>query len=243
MSDDLYTALAELQANPPTIRRKAEGQVGTSRKFKYADLDTIWQATADWRNRHGITWICRPNIISPLHEATTIRALSYELHHSGSGQSIVGDYPLPATGDGQALGAAITYARRYAFCAVTGLIAEDDTDGQPPRERTRAKIPGPDHERLRDAAPPDPERVTRAKAGDGDPWQDQPPGPPVNITRSEARGTIDGRQDRAIMGRLGRMTHENRLRRLVQITGDDTLTGHKDLSAAQAAEVLRILEA
>ena len=234
MAEDLYAALAELQADPPTIRRKAEGQVGTSRKFKYADLDTIWKATADWRKRHGITWICRPNAISPLNEAATIRVLSYELHHSKSGQNIMGDYPLPATGDGQALGAAITYARRYAFCAVTGLIAEDDTDGQPPRERTQTKIPGPEHERLRDMSPPDPDRIERSRG-------------PANVSGFDEierqPESIGDNQRSRIMRHLGRLSKAERAERLRNLVGRDDIESTNDLSWAEAAEVIKVLEA
>ena len=232
MSDDLYAALAELQADPPTIKRRSEGQVGTSRKFKYADLDAIWQATRDWRRRHGIVWSCRPNIVR-FDNGQLTRAMSYELRHVKSEQIILGDYPLPATGEGQALGAAITYARRYAFCAVTGLITEDDTDGQAPRQRTRAKIPGPEHERLRHMSPPDQDLIQRTRG-------------PVDLSAwdevERQPESIGDNQRSRIMRHLGKMSKAERAGRLQNIVGRDDIESTNDLSWAEAAEVIKILE-
>jgi hypothetical protein len=51
------------------------------------------------------------------------------LHESGEERS--GEYPLPdpTSARPQDIGSAITYARRYSFCAVTGLVTEEDDDG------------------------------------------------------------------------------------------------------------------
>jgi hypothetical protein len=37
---------------------------------------------------------------------------------------------LLSKNDAQGQGSAITYARRYALCAVLNLVADDDDDGQ-----------------------------------------------------------------------------------------------------------------
>ena len=39
-------------------------------------------------------------------------------------------YGLPTVADSQAMGSAITYARRYSLCAILGIAAEDDEDGE-----------------------------------------------------------------------------------------------------------------
>jgi hypothetical protein len=53
------------------------------------------------------------------------------LIHTISGEYIQSTYPMPVTkGDGsQALGSAITYARRYALGAILGLNIDKDDDG------------------------------------------------------------------------------------------------------------------
>jgi hypothetical protein len=54
--------------------------------------------------------------------------LAYELRHT-SGEQIDGLWPLPDRGTPQEIGSAITYARRYSLCAVTGVApADDDRD-------------------------------------------------------------------------------------------------------------------
>jgi hypothetical protein len=72
---------------------------------------------------NGLAWVTRPTIVADRF------VLVYELLHT-SGEKISGEYPLPANGSPQALGSAITYARRYCLCAVTGVAADDDDDGQ-----------------------------------------------------------------------------------------------------------------
>lgn len=50
------------------------------------------------------------------------------LLHS-SGQWISSKVRMPSnTADAQAIGSAITYAKRYAFCAILGIVADDDED-------------------------------------------------------------------------------------------------------------------
>ena len=50
-----------------------------------------------------------------------------------TGQWIEGRMPLtPKAADPQSLGIAVTYVRRYLPCAMLGLVAEDDTDGNEP---------------------------------------------------------------------------------------------------------------
>jgi hypothetical protein len=53
--------------------------------------------------------------------------LRYTLTHVPSGEFQTGDYPLNLS-DPQKMGSAITYARRYALLAVTGIAAEDEDD-------------------------------------------------------------------------------------------------------------------
>ena len=59
-----------------------------------------------------------------------VTALVTTLHHT-SGQWIRGYYPVTAVkADPQAMGSAITYARRYALSAIVGVVSEDDDDGE-----------------------------------------------------------------------------------------------------------------
>jgi hypothetical protein len=46
-----------------------------------------------------------------------------------SGEFIESSYPLPSGGKPQEMGSALTYARRYCYCAILGIAADSDDDG------------------------------------------------------------------------------------------------------------------
>jgi hypothetical protein len=180
--------------------------------------------------------------------------LSYRLIHVETGEEINGHYPL-TEGHGQALGADITYARRYALCAVLGLLAEDDTDGQPigPRQRTAAKIPGPEHERLRHGTverTPEDRPAERQRPGGQPPvdmWMDNPPGEFDIGTPEDRPGSIDPRGPQ--MRNLQRLFHalgiEDRAVRLGMVSdmiGREILTANQ-LSQVEAEHIIKTLKA
>ncbi|MCC5621458.1 ERF family protein [Nostoc sp. CHAB 5715] len=47
-----------------------------------------------------------------------------------SGERITSTYPLPEIADSQKFGAALTYARRYAVCAILSVTADEDNDAE-----------------------------------------------------------------------------------------------------------------
>ncbi|MBN3962185.1 ERF family protein [Nostoc sp. NMS8] len=47
-----------------------------------------------------------------------------------SGESITSTYPLPEISDSQKFSAALTYARRYAVCAILSVTADEDNDAE-----------------------------------------------------------------------------------------------------------------
>ena len=51
---------------------------------------------------------------------------------------------MPVTEQGaQAIGSALTYAKRYAFCAILGIVADDAEDGNLSQGNTPSKMPEP----------------------------------------------------------------------------------------------------
>jgi hypothetical protein len=120
----LAGALLKLQDAAPILKAGETAQIGT-RKYKYAPLDVIMEKIGPLMIKNGLVWTTRP---SGTAEAPT---LVYELIHCESGEAIAGEMPL-MIGDSptsQALGSAITYARRYALTAVLNLVADEDDDG------------------------------------------------------------------------------------------------------------------
>jgi hypothetical protein len=112
----LFKALAQLQADLPKVGKAATGQYG-----RYADLADVSQRVLPQLGKLGLVFTSRPTIIDGSF------VLAYSLVHV-SGEREDGIYPLPSGGTPQQMGSAITYARRYCLCAVTGVAPDQDDD-------------------------------------------------------------------------------------------------------------------
>jgi hypothetical protein len=123
----LVTALSAAQGEFSAIPKTEDNPFF---KSKYADLATVVGHTAPIIAKHGIAVSQFPTTLDGE------PALSTYLMHK-SGQFIKGTMKLcAAKQDPQGQGAAITYARRFSYMAVLGLVADDDDDGN---RATRAK--------------------------------------------------------------------------------------------------------
>lgn len=107
---------------------KAQGQIEGAKKdaknlfFKssYSTLASVWDACRKPLSDNGLSVTQCPE------EADNGIAIETMLLHS-SGQWIKSRYTMPVSKlDAQAVGSAITYARRYALSAVVGIAPEDD---------------------------------------------------------------------------------------------------------------------
>lgn len=122
----LVEALARFQAELPEVLKaevaKVPGKEGKQGyQYSYADLAAVTAAALPLLGSLGVVWITKPTL------ADGRLVLAYKLQHV-SGQAEEGMYPLPDRGSPQELGGAITYARRYALCSVTGIAPDDDDD-------------------------------------------------------------------------------------------------------------------
>lgn len=90
-------------------------------KNKYADLPAVVDAIKPALNEAGISYIQSPSPSDDgkLHLTTRL------LHESGEWLEDTLVMPLPKQ-DPQGYGSAMTYARRYALAAITGLYQDDD---------------------------------------------------------------------------------------------------------------------
>lgn len=124
---NLNKALAQLQASLPRITKDETANVRSDKgnyTYKYVNLASVSAEVLPKLGKHGLAFTSRPTLVDGHF------GLVYELLHE-SGESLGGFYPLPASGTPQSIGSAITYARRYSLCAVTGVApAEDDDDAQ-----------------------------------------------------------------------------------------------------------------
>ena len=92
-------------------------------KSKYADLPSVWEAAASFReNGIAITQ-------SPMDAPDEYIVLDTQLSHI-SGQWMRSRLKIRvAKNDPQGYGSALTYARRYALGCMTGIVTEEDDDG------------------------------------------------------------------------------------------------------------------
>jgi hypothetical protein len=263
MGAELNKALAGLQAELAPIKRNAKGQTGT-REHRYADLAAVSDTVLPLLSKHDLAFSARPTLGDDGHFV-----LAYSLLHA-SGEREDGQYPL-GTGTPQQLGSAITYARRYCLCAVTGAtpVGEDD-DGaaaadvrqgrQPQRQRppsrptaqpVHTRTTGTEHERLRHGtveATPDDRAAERTRGPVPDEqnlWQDVPP--------EELPGSYDPKDVQKIQIAYGKLGFDSRTDRAQllgiseQIIGRSLGVGpgprsHNNLSHEEARKLRDTLE-
>lgn len=123
---DLPAALAAFQDALPTLGKGHTAMIRSDKgnyQYKYADLADVSAAVLPALAKQGLAWTTAPTL-----DGEGRFVLRYELLHV-SGEKLAGIYPLPAPGDAQAMGSAITYARRYTLCSVTGVVPDEDDDG------------------------------------------------------------------------------------------------------------------
>ena len=122
-SDDvtaLAKALVLFQKEMPTVPKT---KVNPFYNSLYADLSSVTQAAAPIATKHGLA-VVQLGGFDGQHDLLTTQVL----HESG--QWIRGTFRLLLTKqDAQQQGSAITYLRRYAYCAMLGIVADEDDDG------------------------------------------------------------------------------------------------------------------
>jgi len=128
----IAAALAKAQAQLVNPEKSLIGTIrsdqasGTERSFRYAPLSSGLDIVRKTLSRHEIATVQ----ITSIDEASGIVRLSTVLAHA-SGEWIASDWPVCAISDTAAphrMGAALTYARRYALFTLVGIAGEDDLD-------------------------------------------------------------------------------------------------------------------
>jgi hypothetical protein len=106
------------------LKRDAQGD-----GYKYMTLDKLIDATRPILTKHGLVLSQWPSMVE--RGDSFVPALVTVLTHAGSADSMEFTCPLyVADKTMQGLGAAITYARRYAWASALGIAAEEDTDAK-----------------------------------------------------------------------------------------------------------------
>lgn len=119
-------ALAAFQAEMPTVAKSKTAVVptkaGGSYKYTYAGLAEVTAAGMPLLTSHGLSFTALPRMTERGYE------LVGRLLHT-SGEALEGALPLDGRTP-QEMGSSLTYMRRYLFGCVTGLVTDDDEDGQ-----------------------------------------------------------------------------------------------------------------
>lgn len=133
-TDPLAVALVAAQLEMPELEKNA---VNPHFKNRFMSLDNLIAKTRPVLNRHGLAIAQFPTV-----SETGGLVLTTVLLHGDSGERLEFDTPLLGAAENmQQLGAAITYARRYAWQAVLGVAAEEDTDGETTKQPAGRKKP------------------------------------------------------------------------------------------------------
>src|SRR5262249_32602459 len=190
----LASALAKAQAELPnpeksliaTIRsgRSGEGE----RSFRYAPLASGLEIVRKTLGKYEIATV-QTTTIEP---ATGIVNLTTMLAHA-SGEWIASDWPVCSvaeTAHPQRMGAALTYARRYALFTLVGIAGEDDLDAP-----DLCDPPPPGSPSMTDDPPPTSRepRLSRLPIGNGY---------GRSVTRAEPRVVLAVDQSAALRDRL-----------------------------------------
>jgi len=140
---EIYQAISDCQkelTNPhkdqtAVIKGVSKSGSAYEKKYSYSDLSTILNHIRPVLAKFGLA------IVQPMQVVDGKTYLVTKLIHS-SGQSIDSVYELLPKASAQEFGSQMTYARRYAICALVGVAAEDDDDGEMASKKTdQTQIP------------------------------------------------------------------------------------------------------
>jgi len=125
-----FRDLSAFQAACPVIKKTKEvrGKDGKIR-YRYAPLDDIISQIGKILEEHGFSYT-----VQPKHNGDHMGAVCTLHHVDGHDESSEFNVPIDKEAymnEPQKYASALTYAKRYAFCAVTGILTgEEDDDAQ-----------------------------------------------------------------------------------------------------------------
>lgn len=114
---ELFAALSKAQGE---VENASKASSNPHFKSKYADLAEILNTVRPTFSAHGIAIIQSSAYDGQMVTVSTVLA------HSTGGFISSAASCVPAKTDGQGIGAATTYLRRYALAAMAGIAQEDD---------------------------------------------------------------------------------------------------------------------
>jgi hypothetical protein len=141
---ELFGALAKAKLKYKELVRSHENTYTGS---KYADLQDLMNATQDALSENGLAIVQFP--VEYLDQKA---AGAYSILGHSSGQYMAKETLLPATGRGkdgverfnaQTIGAAQTYAMRYTYRGLAGIVGDEEDDGDSITDKTENTVSPP----------------------------------------------------------------------------------------------------
>lgn len=141
---ELFTALSKAQSQFKVAEKDAENPYF---KSKYADFESIVSSCRPALSSNGLSFIQ----ITHLKDDKSLILITRLCHSSG--EYIESEYPIePIKRDPQALGSALTYAKRYSLAALLGVVTSDeDDDGEAAVGRHQKQLNEPKKQIVNDA--------------------------------------------------------------------------------------------
>lgn len=208
-------AFYAIQGELPDIRKDSVADRGNAGRTLYANLKTVTDAVLPLLQEHGLIWSTQPTMLG---DKPVLRyELTHLTHTEHNPQQRGGNYPIFGDNKPTSFGAAITYGRRYALCAILGLTPDNEEDAEGATPGAARKVTAP---RKRPAAPTtDPDMVP------GTPL----PGEPQDVITPPQMKAIF-----AVLKDLG-VTEANRHAKTNEVLAANnlpTITSFKDLTQA-----------
>lgn len=134
-SQEIKAISKAIVAAQPEIAAAIKTSINPHFKSKYADLSAVWEACKDVLKSHKLAVI---QTFSSENKDGTVLVKTRLVHDSG--EWMEGELPMPYKDNNpQAVGSAITYARRYSLSAMLGIVTEEDDDANHASQQTYAK--------------------------------------------------------------------------------------------------------
>lgn len=177
----LAAAISAFQGDMPVVKKtktaKVQTKSGRDYQYTYADLADIVQLAGPILARHGLSHTCK----TKFHPALGWVLVGRLRHVFGEEDRAM----LPITvASPQETGSALTYARRYLLGIQTGIVTDDDDDGNVAQTGARERQDDHQRERHQQAPQVDPAVHARRLLANADPAT-------VDALRLEALGVCD----------------------------------------------------
>lgn len=219
---ELAKALAKAQTD---IKAATKDRSNPFFHSKYATLDSVWDACRIPLTSNGLCVLQGANSQGKAVTVTTM------LLHS-SGQWVRDQLTMDAKdASPQAIGSAITYARRYALGAMVGVVAEEDDDGNAAQQA----VPAPARQR----------REPAAKVAVAPPVAEEPTPEQVQaeVDKAFPRYDQESEERQSLVNELVRLAEKLKLAKKDRDAYRTTYLGGADVHAADVAALAELVAA